>query len=183
MRDAIVFAVMALGFEVRCALERETGTEERLEKILRIIGSCQFGIHDISFVRIDPVTRLPRYNMPFELGLFLGRYKFGGKQTERMSCLILDRSRYRYRKSISDLAGRDIQEHNRDPKQAIMKVRNWLVTESEFAKRHGGRHIIGQYDRFRAQLPILCTRTKQRVSELTFADYRDLVAQWLALNA
>src|ERR1039457_427072 len=35
--DAIVFAVMALGFEPRCALERDTGTQERLKKIIEII--------------------------------------------------------------------------------------------------------------------------------------------------
>jgi hypothetical protein len=45
--DAIVFAVMALGFEPRCALERDTGTEERLKKIVEIIHSCRLGIHDL----------------------------------------------------------------------------------------------------------------------------------------
>lgn len=183
MRDAIVFAVMALGFEVRCALERDTATEARLEKILQIIRTCQFGVHDISFVRLDPVTRLPRYNMPFELGLFLGCCEFGTKQEDRMSCLILDRDRYRYQKSLSDLAGRDIREHKGDPKQAIREVRNWLVTESKFASRYGGMHFVNEYARFRKQLPELCRRTKQRVSDLTFPDYRDLVTQWLRLNA
>jgi hypothetical protein len=67
--DAIVFAVMVLGFDARCALERETGTEERLTKILQIIGACKFGIHDLSFMRVDPGTKLPRFNMVLELGL------------------------------------------------------------------------------------------------------------------
>jgi hypothetical protein len=56
MFDAIVFTVIALRFDVRCALERDTGTEERLGKIARAIGECRFGIHDISFMRIDKKT-------------------------------------------------------------------------------------------------------------------------------
>lgn len=76
--DAIVFAVIYLGFEARCALERDTGTQERLKKVLEIIGSCQFGIHDLSFMRVDPATKLARHNMAFELGLFLGCCEFGG---------------------------------------------------------------------------------------------------------
>jgi hypothetical protein len=58
--DAIVFAVCALGFEPRCALERDDGTQERLTKILQLIEHCQFGIHDLSYMKIDPGTRLPR---------------------------------------------------------------------------------------------------------------------------
>jgi hypothetical protein len=181
--DAIFFAVMALGFEARCALERDTGTQDRLNKILRMIGECQFGIHDISFMRIDPGTRLPRYNMTLELGLFLGCYEFGGRDQSGKRCLILDRDRWRYRKSMSDLAGRDIQAHHGNPRQAIVKVRDWLTTESGSSERHGGAYVVKRYDRFRKELPGLCSETKRRVSELAFTDYRELVAQWLRQKA
>lgn len=181
--DAIVFAVIALGFEPRCALERDTGTQERLRKIVEIIHSCQFGIHDLSFMRIDRSTKLPRYNMAFELGLFLGCCEFGGKGHEGKSCLILDRERWRYRKSLSDLSGRDIQGHRNDPKQAITSVRNWLATESKLLGPPGGSFIVRQYLRFRKQLPNLCRRAKLRVAELSFKDYCDLVAAWLRASA
>jgi hypothetical protein len=124
---------MVLGFEARCALERETGTQERLKKILEIIGACEFGIHDLSFTRINPGTKLPRYNMAFELGLFLGCCEFGGRSHARKSCLILDRQCWRYRKSLSHLSGRDIQAHKGNPNNAIIAVRNWLATESSSA--------------------------------------------------
>jgi len=77
--DAIVFSVCLLGFEPRCALEQESGTEERLAKILKLIEKCPFGIHDLSYMKMDPRTRLARHNMPFELGLFLG-YEFASRQ-------------------------------------------------------------------------------------------------------
>ena len=68
--DAIVFAVCALGFQPCCALDRDDGSEERLTKILQMVERCQFGIHDLSHMKLDPGTRLPRHNMPFELGIF-----------------------------------------------------------------------------------------------------------------
>ncbi len=81
--NAIVFAVVRSGFVARCARENDDGAEVRLEKICRIIKDCPLGIHDISKTEADPNTSLPRFNMPFELGLFLGAKKFGGKPSRR----------------------------------------------------------------------------------------------------
>jgi hypothetical protein len=113
--DAVVFAVCLLGFEPHCALEEDTGTEERLAKILKLIELCPLGIHDLSYMKLDPRTRLARHNMPFELGLFLG-YEFASRKAPKKRCLILDSDGFRYRKSLSDLAGRDISAHKGVPK-------------------------------------------------------------------
>ena len=56
--DAIVFSVCALGFEPRCALDQDSGTEERLTKILNLIECSPFCIHDLSYMKIDPRTRI-----------------------------------------------------------------------------------------------------------------------------
>jgi len=180
--DAIVFAVCALGFEPRCALDRDDGTEERLTKILQLIEQCRFGIHDLSYMKVDPGTRLPRHNMPFELGLFLG-CKFAVRKHSNKSCLILDRQQWRYRKSLSDLSGRDIRAHKGGPTLAIAAVRNWLVTESGRTDAPGGAFILQQYRRFRRQLPTICVNAKRNVAELSFPDYRDMVTAWLSMNA
>ena len=95
--DAIVFSVCLLGFEPRCALEQESGTEERLAKILKLIEKCPFGIHDLSYMTMDPRTRLARHNMPFELGLFRG-YEFASRRHPKKNCLIMDKEGFRYRK-------------------------------------------------------------------------------------
>jgi hypothetical protein len=181
--DAIVFTVVALGCQARCARERETGTQERLKKILEIIDACHFGIHDISFMGIDPKTKLARHNMALELGVFLGCCEFGGQRHARKSCLILDRDPWRYRKSISDLSGRDIKSHNGNPKQAITVVRDWFVTESKSHDKPAGSVIVQQYRRFRKQLPSLCRKTDRRASELLFNEYCVLATTWLQTNA
>jgi hypothetical protein len=109
--EAIVFAVSICGFNPRCALEIDDGSQARIEKIFAIIGDCRFGIHDISKTDLDGATHLPRFNMPLELGIFLGAKKFGqGRQREKV-CLIFDREKYRYQKFISDLSAYDIRAH------------------------------------------------------------------------
>lgn len=59
-------------------METEDSGEERIRKIKRIIRECRYGIHDISRVELDAVHQLPRFNMPLELGLFLGAQEYGG---------------------------------------------------------------------------------------------------------
>lgn len=155
MFEAIVFAVIALGFDVRSALSRDTGTEERLTKITTLIEEWGFGVHDLSFMRIDPGTRLPRYNMAFELGLFLGCCEYGRRKQTGESCLILDRQKWRYRKSLSDVSGRDVQAHGGKPSNAIKLVRDWLATESRMPKMPGGEFVVSQYriGSFRSNYP------------------------------
>jgi hypothetical protein len=72
---AIVFAVYRCGFRPRSALEEDNGLNNRLGKIEKLIGECQFGIHDISRTESNSKA-LPRFNMPFELGIFWGAEKF-----------------------------------------------------------------------------------------------------------
>ena len=71
--EAMLFAVYDCGFKPRCALETTDAGQVRVQKISAIIRDCAFGIHDISRTQLDEGSGLPRFNMPFELGLFLSR--------------------------------------------------------------------------------------------------------------
>src|SRR5436190_1630456 len=75
--NAIVFTVHDIGFRPRCALEASNAGQFRLEKIMDIISECKYSIHDLSRTSLDRETELPRFNMPFELGLDLGCRRFG----------------------------------------------------------------------------------------------------------
>src|SRR6266404_5075471 len=71
--DAIVFCVVACGFEPRCTLELTDAGEVRIENIYRLIAQCNHSIHDISRTEVKGQPyKLPRFNMPLELGIFLG---------------------------------------------------------------------------------------------------------------
>lgn len=129
--DAIVFVVYYLGFVARCALEVDDASEVRFAKITRIIAQSTYGVHDISSVGLGAGTNLPRFNMPLELGLYLGCKVFGSGAQHKKGCLILDSEPYRYRASISDIPGQDIHTHNGKPERAITEVRNWLANVSK----------------------------------------------------
>lgn len=86
MFEALVFAVYDCGFVARCALELEDGSQVRIDKIEQIIGDCRLGIHDISRTELDGTWSLPRFNMPLELGLFLGAKRYGTGSQRRKLC-------------------------------------------------------------------------------------------------
>ncbi|MBV9537403.1 MAG: hypothetical protein JOY70_00570 [Acidisphaera sp.] len=123
---ALVFAIFECGLRPRSALEVIDAGEVRFEKIARIVRGCRWGIHDISRTELT-TSGLPRFNMPLELGLFLGAQRFGDGTQRRKSCLVLDREHYRYQKFVSDIAGQDIAVHGNDPAGAIRAVRDWLA--------------------------------------------------------
>ena len=98
--ESIVYSVVRSGFVPRCARENDDGGEVRIDKICRIIAESRYGIHDISKTEPDSASGLPRFNMPLELGLFLGARKFGGKKHAQKKSLIMDREMHRYRSHL-----------------------------------------------------------------------------------
>lgn len=180
--EAVVFAVHDCGFVARCALEEDDGSQIRVQKIYAIISQCRLGIHDLSRIEVSKDTRLPRFNMPLELGAFLGAKYFGGSEQRRKSCLILDSQKYRYQKFISDIAGQDIQAHGNGPRKTVSTVRNWLRDYSP-ASIPSGSIIWSRYEAFRADLPLLCKALSLDMKELIYNDYVTLVSEWLRRNA
>jgi hypothetical protein len=178
--EAIIFAVHDCGYFARCSLEVTDASQVRIEKIAAIVASCKFGIHDISRTEADPATQLPRFNMPLELGMFLGAKRFGSGKQRTKNCLILDVDRYRYQKFISDIAGQDIAAHGGEPIEAIIAVRNWLsAAMPDTLRMPGGVTIVRRYATFRDDLPGLCERLRLNVDDLTFNEYVLQVEEWL----
>ena len=101
--NAMVFAIHDCSFIARSAPETEDGSQVRIDRIYTIIAECRYGIHDLSRTELDQATCLPRFNMPLELGVFLGAKRYGETDQQRKSCLILDKEPYRYQKFISDI--------------------------------------------------------------------------------
>lgn len=178
--DAVIFTIQACGFRPRCALETENGAQVRIEKIMRIIRECPFGIHDISNMDLDPATGLPRLNMAFELGAFLGA-RWLGTRSQRVKCaLILDRDRYRFQAALSDIAGQDIQSHEGRRDLAVLRVRNWLKANSTDADDVPGAAVVARrLAKFEADLPALRAAGGLPEGNLEFVDYAQTVARWL----
>jgi hypothetical protein len=181
---AILFCVYACGYRPRCALEVSDSSENRLSKIEGIIRQSRLGIHDISFMRLDHRTKLPRFNMPFELGLFLAAKSFGSGHQKQKIALILDRSGYRYRAALSDISGQDIALHKGSAKEVIREIRDWLNSRHRGPDSlPGGDHIRGQFDKFCRRLPTASKRQKLNPKQLTYADICRAVESWLRDHA
>lgn len=177
--DAMVFAVQDCGFIPRCALEEEDASQVRIDKIYDIIGDCRYGIHDISRTELDDTTGSPRFNMPLELGVFLGAKKFGQYKHKRKYCLILGKESYRYQAFISDISGQDIKAHNNNPKEIVTVVRDWLRTASRRHNIPSGSIIWERYQEFMGDLPTIAQESQLKVEELIFNDYTSVITKWL----
>ena len=176
---AIVFTVHDCGFVARCALEEGDASQVRIDKIYSIIAECRYGIHDISRTELDENFGLPRFNMPLELGIFLGAKKFGTGEQERKKCLVMDREAYRYQKFISDIAGQDVLSHEKSSQEVVKVVRDWLRSASGRQTIPGGGVIWKHYQDFREDLPQVAQKFQLEVEELIFNDYTFIVAEWL----
>lgn len=182
--DAIVFAVHDVGFRPRCALEASNAGQNRLSKILDIISECKYSIHDLSRTEPDRTSGLPRFNMPFELGLDLGCRRFGDARQKEKICLVLDVTPYRYQTFISDISGQDIYAHKGDEKQVVEIVRNWFRQELDprITRVPDGGRIFQRYQRFQKALPTLCRKLSWDPKRLPFADFSYAVAAWISEN-
>lgn len=182
--DAMIFAVHDCGFVARCALEAGDASQVRIDKIYNIIEDCRYGIHDISRTELDEVSHLPRFNMPLELGIFLGAKRFGAEEQETKKCLVLDREPYRYQKFISDISGQDIFVHNNNSEKVVRVVRNWLLTVSDRQTIPGGSIIWKHYQDFLEDLPQLTQKFQLEIEDLKFfKDYIFVVVEWLNLQS
>ena len=181
---ALIFTIHDCGFAARCALESTDGGTVRVEKLYQIIEQCQYGIHDISRTTLDQVNKLPRFNMPLELGVFLGARRYGTPVHQKKNCLILDRDRFRYQKFCSDIAGQDIRAHGNKVSNAIAAVRDWLSDSRRTREKliPGGRMIAERYAMFLDTLPEACRVNGLELANLTFIDYQTLVVGWLEVN-
>jgi hypothetical protein len=176
---AQVFAVQHCGFLARSAQEVEDGGEVRIGRIKRTIRECGYGIHDISRVELDG-DRLPRFNMPLELGLFLGAQEYGDPEQNRKRSLVLDSEPFRYQRFCSDIAGQDVRAHFNDPGKVISAVRAMLATALHGVERIPGDAVIRKrYRLFRGELPALCQRLHIRPAELQFVELRSLIEEWI----
>ena len=180
--DAIVFTVHDCGYVARSALELSDTGEVRIDKIIRLIAASKFGIHDISRTELDAKTKLPRFNMPLELGLFLGARAFGAGRHRHKVTLVLERRRYSYMKYCSDINGQDPAAHGGKPAVAIQVVRDWLRTHSGFGMPSGAS-MITRFARFQKQLPRMCVALNLDRQNLIFSDYAALVSEWLKENS
>lgn len=110
---AFVAGLVGLGFRPRSVLE-VSPHQNRLDRLRQILAECATSIHDLS--RVQRTDGCPRFNMPFELGLVVGRGDGRWFVFEEVS--------HRLQKTLSDVNGHDPLIHGGDPLKVIAKLRD-----------------------------------------------------------
>jgi hypothetical protein len=103
---ALIAGLTGLGRTPRCVLEVVGGGRSRLERIFSLIGECRTSIHDLSRIVLSGDHQVPRFNMPFELGM-----AYALSQIASHRFLILEEKPFRLQASLSDLNGHDPHIH------------------------------------------------------------------------
>lgn len=178
--NAIVYTVVRSGYRFRCALETDDAAQNRLGKIIKIVGECRYAVHDISRTETEGEPPLPRFNMPLELGLWLGSHHLGRDDQAGKQCIIFDSEPYRYLRFISDISGQDIHTHGCDVPTLIAELAAWLRHLPGGIQVGGGQSILREYRSFEAMLPALCSEKDMTPGELRFADFNLMVTEFVA---
>ena len=144
---AVLFCLVRFGLIPRIATERGDAGEPRISKILDLIQSSRYSVHDLCRCQARDEGEYYRLNMPFELGLDFGCRRYGAGQLSTKVILVLEEQRYRYQAAISDLAGSDIEAHHGDYQLAVRKVRNWLAGMPGF-EAIGAARVLADYEDF-----------------------------------
>lgn len=176
---AILFTVCALSCKPRSALEESDSSTLRLEKIYRLIQKCPFSIHDLSRTELSPSTRLPRFNMPLELGIFLGIKRLAASSRQK-TCLIFVKNKYKI-SFVTDLNGMDVEGHEDNPEKVIPSIRNWLCND---AKIDGlpASVIRKHYLKFEADWLAILKSLGFEPDEAQYGDVLKIVGNWLENN-
>lgn len=180
--EAMVFTITASGYKVRCALEDNDSGDIRYDKLCRLIAASDRTVHDLSRTELG-ASGLPRFNMPFELGLMMGARRFGGRRQKTKTALIMVTEPYKLPVYLSDLAGSDPFAHHGQPREVIRIVRRYLHAHPDGTPLPGAARILADFERFQASLPQIAAALHLQADEIdAFQEYRtyiDVLAAFL----
>lgn len=180
---AIAFTIAACGYQPTCALDEDDAGRIRFDKLKSLIAEADLAIHDLSRIELSEETSMPRFNMPFELGLYLGAKHFGGRRQRLKRCLVLARSRREWTPTISDLAGVDPAFHAGKPDAAIRAARDFLHAAPDGNVLPGETALIADYRRFLRDLPKMADVARQTAEEaLRYRNYMAFLEDFLVLR-
>ena len=183
--EALIFTITACGYRVRCALEEDDSGDIRMDKLDRLIRSSPRSIHDLSRTKVEE-NELPRFNMPFELGLAIGAKRFG-RQQRNDSIKIMVAERYRLPAYLSDLGGNDPAAHDNESANVVRIVRDFLHTDPTGAILPGPRHFVSAFEAFKGALPGIARGIDHQPDEInSLISYRQFiwcVAEFLKTRA
>ncbi len=140
---AYIVGLSNLGLVPHIASEIPGGTR-RLDRVLALIKSCRYSIHDLSRVELSASPQgTPRFNMPLELGMTI---TWADLHADLHTFFVFESERYRIQRSTSDLNGTDASIHHGRAEGVLSELRSafWrddAPTVPEMLEVHGWAEI------------------------------------------
>lgn len=164
---AYIAGLSAFGLIPRATLEIPTSSR-RLERILQLIECCDHSIHDLSRVQLDAKSpRVPRFNMPFELGLAVAR----DARRRGENWYVCETVPHRINKSLSDLDGTDVRIHRGTVKGVLGALCDMFVRKT---RQPSVQEMYRIYLQLRRNLPRIMRRAGA-ANAYSARVFRDLV--------
>lgn len=183
LMNAVIFTVIVLGFSPRLALESSDSSQNRIDKIVKLIEESQYSIHDLSRIISKKSGEVFRLNMSLELGIDFGCIKLLNEKFGNKKLLVLDKEPYRFQQAVSDLSGIDIKSHEDKGSKIIECVRNWFAETVGVRKSPSAEKIYSEYtDEFQVFLlneaKALGFNESNYVDKITTPEYIDFIHEW-----
>ncbi len=182
--QVLLFTIIDFGFEPQITLQTSDSGEQRITKIKKFIKKSRYSVHDISRIELSPQTELPRFNMPFELGLDLGCREYGTGKYKQKKCLILDTEQFRYQQTLSDVAGNDPKAHKNDPETLSRRVRDWMIENTNKQAKFGSE-VWDRFNTFDSHLLEVAKQknlTQRDIDEMPIKEFILIVKNWVKNN-
>jgi hypothetical protein len=178
---SMLFTLLYLDFQPKIS-ETLSSFNIRINQIKKYIKDSKLAIHDLS--RSRPMRRndLPRFNMPYELGLDIGCITYGARKFKQKSLLIFETENYHYQKVLSDIAGQDIKSHGDDPQRLVSQVRNWLSALNSRKILPGPTEIWLAFNQFTDDINTKLKRrgyTRSQIKNMPTGDYIKFARSWI----
>ena len=148
----VLYVAVKNGLNPRLSLEVSDSGESRLKKIIDIIKSCKYSIHDLSIVKSKKAKEFARMNMPFELGIDCGLRNSGVQGLNEKQFLILEAEKYDYMKAVSDINGFDIKVHGNDTEKMFECLYSWSSETLKINKQDPPRKLFYEFIDFNTSL-------------------------------
>jgi hypothetical protein len=113
---ALIAGLVALGRAPRCALEAQSDGRARNEQIYRLLAGCGSSISDLSRVTLSGKFRVPRFNMPFELGIAFALAQGNGHR------IFVFEEQRRLQATLSDMNGFDAFIHGGTQEGVLYRI-------------------------------------------------------------
>ena len=101
------------------------GSQRRLDRLIPLLGQCQYSFHDLSRVEMDTNRpKTPRFNMAFELGLAVAHATHVNREHR---WYVFEAKQFRVLKSLSDINGTEPYIHDGRPTGILRELTNALA--------------------------------------------------------